>query len=97
MLRMPSLPATLSAAAFAHARPPCETAGARLSLPLSGGEPAGVQPIVPLRAPWGRGARAANGPRPKAAAWGGVGGGRAPVRAPGPFTPVGIETREYSS
>ena len=112
MLRMPSLRAMVSAAAFAQASAPCETSGAHRDWPLSGRKPARLQPIVPLRsattlfgtpalisdcAPMIERVRPAQLTTTSVSGLRTTSCTRSTSSAPGTLTPAGIETRENSS
>ena len=86
--------------------------GRAVSLPLSGVKPARLQPIVPLRsattlfgtpalisdcAPMMLRVRPAQLTTTSVSGFGAMSWTRSTSSAPGTFTPVGIETREYSS
>src|SRR6185437_9264278 len=97
---------------FAQSNPDLETAGARLSLPLSQVSPARCQPMVPLRsattllgtpalisdcAPMMLRVRPAQLTTTNVLGEGAMSCTRSTSSAPGTLIPVGIEMREYSS
>src|SRR6202035_4394471 len=108
----PKRSATRAAADRAHAKPSADASGARNVLPLSQAKPARFQPMVPLRsattllgtpalisdcAPMMLRVRPAQLTTTVVAGDGANSRARNTSSAPGTLTPVGIETREYSS
>src|SRR3954464_501834 len=109
---MSSLAATLVAADFAHASALWEAGGAPRDWPLSGLKPARLQPMVPLRsaktllgtpalisdcAPMIERVRPAQLTTTSVSGLRAMSCTRSTSSAPGTLTPVGMETREYSS